>query len=225
MIGVIIAIAPVVPVLVALGLGAAATGAWLWSRDDADQLPPGKKPGGTGGGDTPGKGAPSELVEQFEGTYTDGKFHNTMAGDSVNKLVTKTLNAIAPGQGNKPAMIGALRRLLNTSEFNRKLFGEAIAGDNYLIDGIGINRFAQPKHEDTVEVMRLGFVPERNINANGSRVGPSQKWGDPWVPRLSRDAVIAGISDPAILLGPAWADGTPATEPPPELLAVLEERA
>lgn len=219
-----LALAPIVPVLVALGVAGSSALVWLWARGRKKQLgdvP--KTPLGPGDEPIP-KGSPSELVDLLTAEFTAGAFHPTQSGDSVNEVVTKTLNRISAGKGNDPQMIGAVRRLMNRSSFNRTLFGEPSDG-TYAIDGIGVGNFAMPKHEDTIETMRLGFLPERNIDDNGKRIGPSQKWGDPWVPVLNIEAVKAGIEDPDLLLGEPWADGTPATEPPPELYAVLEERA
>lgn len=222
-----LALAPIVPILAGLVLAAGGVGVWWFTAGRRKELQPGKPAGQLPAADDPNvpPGAPAELVDSLTGTYTDGAFHQTQSGDSINGLVTKTLNKISPGRGNEPAMIKALRVLLNRSSFNQTLFGEEIAGDAYAVDGQAINRFALPKHEDTIAVMRLGFLPERNIDDNGNRIGPSQKWGDPWVPALNHDAVKAGVSDPDLLLSQPWEDGTPATEPPPELFAVLEERA
>lgn len=223
----LLAVVPVaVPILAALALVGGAIALYFYAAEDDAVLEPGKQPGVLEPGiDEPGPGAPAELVDSLAGSYIDGKFHRTESGDSINAVVTKTLNKISAGRGNEPQMIGALRRLLNRSQWNRDLFGEPMPQDNYAFEGQAINRFALGKHENTIEVMELGFFPVRNIDANGKRIGPSLNWGDPWVPPLNHQAVIDGVADENLLLAGVWEDGTPATEPPPELMAVLEERA
>lgn len=223
----LLAVVPVVvPVLAALVVVGGGVAYWLWASDSQGELGGGDKPGELPPGkDTPSPGAPKELVESLTGLYTDGRFHDTQSGDSIAKVAFQTVKKISPTQANSPQVVGAVREVLNMSAFNRALFGEEIDGDNYLVDGVAINRFAMPKHEPTIETMELGFFPVRNIDASGKRIGPSQRTGNPYVPKLNHDAVKSGISDPQLLLAAAYADGTPATEPPPELLAVLEQRA
>ncbi len=223
----LLAVVPVVvPVLAALVVVGAGVGLYLWASDSGGELGGGDKPGELPPGtDKPSPGAPKELVESLTGTYQDGKFHETKSGDSIAKLAFQTVKGISPTQANSPQVVGAVRTILNMSGFNRALFGEEIDGDNYLVDGVAINRFAMPKHEPTIDTMELGFYPVRNIDASGKRIGPSQRVGDPYIPKLNHDAVKDGISDPALLLAAAYPDGTPSTEPPPELMAVLEQRA
>lgn len=221
----LLALAPIVPILAALGLAGTAVAFYLWGRGRDQQLGNGKAVKPLGPGEEPKPpGAPSELVELWSGRNVDGRFHDTQSGDSVNGVVTKVLNAISPGAGNDPQIIGAVRVLINRSEFNRTLFGEPGEG-TWSVDGMHVVNAFMPKHEDTIETMSLGFWPVRNIDASGKRVGPSQKWGNPWIPNLNHEAVIAGIEDPDLLLAEDWADGSSATEPPPELRNVLEERA
>lgn len=222
----LLAIVPVIlPVLAGVALVGGGVLLWWYASDGDQKLEPGNKPGQLGPGDTPGPGAPKELIEQYAGTFEDGKFHQTQSGNSIAGTAYQVVKKIAPEQANSPGVVGAVRRILNMSEFNRAYFGEPRPEDNYAVEGVAINGAFMPKHEDTVGVMSLGFLPIRNIDAEGTRVGPSTEWGDPWVPALNHDAVKAGATDPALLLAGTWEDGTPATEPPPEVFAVLEERA
>ncbi len=224
----LLAVVPaIVPVLAALGVVGAGALVWWYSVGRDNKLEPGEQPGvlPPGTGDEPGPGAPKELVESLTGLYTDGKFHQTQSGDSIAKVAYQTVKKISPTAANSPQVVGAVRRLLNQSAMNRELFGESMPDDNYTFDGVAVNRFAMPKHEDTVAVMELGFLPVRNIDANGKKVGPSSKNGDLWIPALNHEAIQGGVADETLLLAGTWEDGTPATEPPPELFAVLEERA
>lgn len=221
----IIAIAPIVPILAAVGAGGIITGVWYFtSKDDTGELEPpspGPQNGGTNGGETKPTDA---VVEGLIGEYEDAAFHNTLANDSIDRVVLRTLNKIDPGAASSNSLFQGLRRLLNQSEWNRKYYGENMPNDPYRFEGQAVNRFASPKHEDAVGVMRTGFFPKRNINANGTRIGQDAKWGDLWIPALNHVAVKARQGNPEILLAPPWSDGRPATEPPPELLAVLRER-
>lgn len=223
----LLAVVPVIlPVLAGLGLVGAGVLVWLYATDADKKLDDANKPGQLNPGkDDPGPGAPSEMIEEFSGTFEDGKFHQTQSGNSIAGTAYQVVKKIAPSQADSPGVVGAVRRILNMSEFNRTYFGEPRPDDNYAVEGVAINAFAMPKHEDTIGVMKLGFLPIRNIDADGKRIGPSTEWGDPWIPALNHEAVQAGATDPALLLAGVWEDGTPATEPPPEVFAVLEERA
>lgn len=230
----LLAIAPVIPVLAALSaVGLIGGFYWYTKREGAELDPLGPTP--TPGVLPPPKPEPngpiepppppaSAVVDGLTGQYDDAAFHDTSSGDSINALVTKTLNNISPGEGNRPAMIGGLRRLLNRSQWNRDLYGEPMPNDAYNFDGVAVNRVFMPKHENAIAVMRSGFMPQRNIDQNGKRVGPSTAWGRPWVPALNHNAIQNGVSDPDIMLAPPWPDGTPATEPPPELFEILVSR-
>jgi len=231
-------VAPLVPVLGAVAAASLLGGFWWYSKRDDGELaplgPPGVPPSlppapGPNDPNIPGRNdenpnAPSAVIDGLLGVYEDAAFHETQSGDSINRLVTKTLNAISPGAGNKPAMISGLRKLLNRSKWNRDLYGEPMGSDNYAFEGVAINRVFMPKHEDASAVMKSGFFPKRNTSLQGAREGSSTSWGDPWVPALNHDAVRNGVSDPDIMLAPPWPDGTPATEPPPELYAALRVR-
>lgn len=222
------AIAPFIPILAGLAAAGLIGTVWFFTaRGQPGELPdPGSaKPLGPGESPVPGDLPPaSAVVEGLIGGYDDAAFHETRSGDSINALVTRTLNKISPGSGNVPAMIGGLRRLLNRSSYNRQYYGEPMPSDNYAFNGVAVNRAFMPKHEDAAAILRTGFLPKRNIDANGKRIGPSTQWGDPWVPALNHNAVRNGVSDPDLMLAPPWPDGTPATEPPPELFEALSVR-
>lgn len=226
----LLAIGPVIPILVAVGAAGVLGVTYLLTRKRGDALPPANdvpslppKPG------EPDEPAPGDLpptpaiVEGLVGNYEDSAFHEAKSGDSIARVVRKVLNGISSGKGNNVAMQAGLRRLMNRSTWNRTLYGEPM-DDPYDYNGIATNRMFQAKHEDAVGVMRAGFMPARNISASGKREGPATRWGDPWIPALNRNAIQLGVSDPDLMLAQPWEDGTPATEPPPQLFEALQER-
>jgi hypothetical protein len=166
----------------------------------------------------------AELVATYTGSYDDSAFHVAESGDSISRLAVRILNKISPGAGDSPAQVRAVKQLLNSSEWNRLLYGEPMPDDIDAVDGVAINRVFLPKHENAIGTMSAGFEPLRNIDEAGTRIGTATEWGSPWAIALSHEAVEAGVTDPGILMAPPWPDGTPSTEPPPALLSLLRER-
>lgn len=216
-------IAPVV-----LGTAGVGLGAWWFTRGKRRELPEPKTPGVLPPGPEPPP-APTpigELVDAYVGVYEDGAFHEVQAGDGVIKLVTNVLNRIDPGAGGDKNMRAALGALVNASQWNRDLMAATTTDDPYRDDqNVGIHPHAfRPRHENMIGAMRSGYFPRRNIDAQGNKAGPGSSWAAPWIPALNHDAVRNRAADPAMLLAPPWEDGSPATEPPPELLDALQER-
>lgn len=223
---------PLILPLVVLGGVTVAGTTWVIARRRRlkDQLPPagGGAPGGAlppgageptapGGGETP-TGTPAdaksaaELIGPLVSPYTVGAFHPPQAGDSPAALARKAIKAIHPGATDQ--QVAAMRRALALSNYNRQVVGEPHEPGFYYPDGVSIDRAFLPKHEG-VGILRAGYLPRRNIDASGKRIGTSQEWAPLWVPDVNEDALRAGVSDSEILFGGVWEDQTSALEPPP----------
>lgn len=225
----------VVPIVV---IGATAVGGLIWylSGDPGDKhLPSAPPPKGLPGNDGPNGNGPLKPGPEDDpvdariagviGVYDDAAFHETQDGDSANEVVTKVLNKIDPGAGNNPQMIGALRKLINQSFWNRALYSESQGAGPHAFEGVHVVNFSLPKHENAIGVMKAGFFPKRQITAGGAPLpGSPRRWGDLWVPALNHQAVKDRVAAPAVLLAGPWPDGTPATEPPPDVFAALRDR-
>lgn len=215
----------VAPVL--LGTAAIGGGVWYFTRGKKRPLAPPRKPGELPPGpEPPGPTPIGELVDQYVGIYEDAAFHDTQSGDGIIRVVTRVLDGIDDGAGDDKNMRAALGTLINASQWNHDLISTPTTDDPYRdADGMGIHPSAwKPRHENMIGTMRAGFLPVRNIDAAGKKVGAGSSWATPWIPALNHDAVRNRAADPAILLAQPWPDGTPATEPPPALVDELRER-
>lgn len=229
MLGLLLAIGPLVLPLVALGVTGAAVGATLYltrgrrrklTRPDKRKELPSPDPNG----EEDELPETAEVIDAYTGRFMDGVFFPIVKGDAgISDLVRRTLNAIDPGAGDVPAMVRAVKQLMNRGAWNRSVYVEPSA-DIDAVDGGAINKAWLPKHENAVATMRLGFYPVRNIDAVGVRVGQAVDFGAPWVPKLNHAAVKERVTDQTILLADDWDDGTEATEPPPDVHDALEKR-
>lgn len=150
-------------------------------------------------------------VAALLGTYAHGRFHKPQQGDSISGLVDKALKRLT---NPTIAQRKALRSALNRSRYNREVYGEPVAGDDYAYEGLAVNRAFLPKHQNAVAKLSIGWIPYRQIDGAGHRTGPETSWGALWVPLLNEAAIKAGIADPAIMIG-THADGSSGIEPPP----------
>jgi hypothetical protein len=76
-----------------------------------------------------------------------------------------------------------------------------------------------PKHEDAVEAMFAGRLPNRTIDERGDVVvGGPKTWGVLWVPAME---MKLEDGDWALYAGAKWSDGSTMGAPPPEVLEVL----
>lgn len=216
---------PLVAPLLVLGGITVAGGTWLIARrrKRKDELPPaggGKAlPEPTSpGGEAPAPGTPedaksaAELLAPLVGSYTVGAFHQPQSGDSVAGVAGKAVKAVHPTAS--PQQVAAMRRALAASQYNRQLYGEPHAPGYYYPDGVSVDKTFNPKHEG-VSVIKAGYMPRRNIDATGKRVGTAQEWGALWIPDINEDALKAGVSDFEILFAGVWEDQSSALEPPP----------
>lgn len=222
---------PVVAVVAGATLaGVVGYGVYLWSsRREGEGLPsaqlPGQIPGQTPPKDTPTPTDIAELdIEDFIGVFPNGGFHETQLGNSISSMASGVLNRIDPGAGNEPAMVRAYKKILNSSDWNRELYGVYEPNVADAFEGFHIQRAFLPHHEDAANVMRAGFRPVRFISDKGVvRAGSPRKWGDPWAVRLNPAAVKARITDPRILIAPN-PDGSSGLNPPPALVNKLTVR-
>jgi hypothetical protein len=169
---------------------------------------------------------PAVRIEDYVGKFEAGKWHETQKGNGLSAVATGVANKLAPGAGSNPTMVRAIKRLINSSPINRELFGVQDPNVKDNVGGWHVEKAFAPRHEDTIGVVRLGFRPRRYINGSGVKLsGSPGKWGDVFVPLINRDAVAAGITDPALLLAPSWPDGSNPLDPPATLLASLRSRA
>ena len=242
----LVAIAPVIIPLVAIGVAAAGTALYYaFGRPKTVQLQPTKAPKGlppakdgpdgpdepTAGPEVgPGKVEPGVPVDAritgVIGLYEDAAFHDTQEGDNIERVVRKILNNISPGAGDVQKVREALRVLINESAWNRAIYGEPGGGKHaFGPEAIHVVNVFLPKHEQAIEVMELGFFPIRTIKPKGGKLPNNPgRHGDLWIPALNPAAVANRLTTAALLLAPNWPDGTRATEPPPEVFVALQER-
>ncbi len=220
---------PVVAVVAAATLaGSVGYGAYLWqSQRDGESLPQVALPGQVGPGIT--KPLPPAVddfdIEDFIGLFPNGGIHETRENNSISAVARGVLNKIDPGAGNDPTMVRAYKRILNSSEWNRRLYGvyNPNVDDNF--EGYHIERAFLPYHEDAAGVLRAGIMPDRMISTSGVPLPASpRKWGDIWAVRLEPAAVRARITDPSLLVAHNE-DGSSGLNPPSVLVAKLKVRA
>ncbi len=210
----------IIPLVVAVG-GGITGGYFLWrarrKRGELPPLPGGKALPPEGGTDVPAEDAEeavdaAALIAPLLGKNDVAAFHGTASGDSTAKVARKAVKKIHPAATDQ--QVAAMRRAIGQSQYNRQVFGQPHEPGYFYPEGVSVDGAFNPKHEG-IEVLRAGFVPRRNIDAAGSRIGTSQKWGAPWVPDINQEALRAGVSDFDILFSTAWDDGTSGLEPPP----------
>lgn len=217
----------IVPFLAGAGLigGGIGVAAWVRARrrkkdaigaPTAKPLPPGGGEPGEGGqeGTPQDAAAAAEVIAPYLGSYDHAAFHRPQSGDSTSKLARNVLEKLHPGVSNQ--QVAALRRALSLSSYNRQIAGVPDPqGSSYFSPGgVNVNQAFLPKHEG-IDVLESGYMPRRNIDQTGARMGPSQKWAPLWVPQVNVPALLAGATDDAILFGGTWADGSATLEPPP----------
>lgn len=76
-----------------------------------------------------------------------------------------------------------------------------------------------PKHEDAIEAMFAGRLPNRTIDERGDVVvGGPKTWGVLWVPAME---MLMEDGEFVLYTGATWSDGSTMGAPPPEVLEVL----
>ena len=76
-----------------------------------------------------------------------------------------------------------------------------------------------PKHEDAIEAMFAGRLPNRTIDARGDIVvGGPMTWGVLWIPAMEMEVINDELT---LHTGATWSDGSTMGAPPPEVLEVL----
>jgi hypothetical protein len=225
----------VVPAVLGAAFGGAALyGGYLyWQRRAGDDglpalptKPQGPAIGPTGPTEPTDPNAPQWSIDDFIGKFDQGRIHETQQGNGLSAVATGVANKLSPGAGSNPAMVRAIKRLINSSPFNRELVGVQDPNVKDNVGGWHVEKAFLPRHEDTIKVLRMGFKPRRYISSSGVKLaGSPGKWFDVFVPRIRAEAVAAGITDPALLLGDAWPDGSNPLDPPAYVLASLRNRA
>jgi hypothetical protein len=213
---------PLIFPLLLVSAGAAVGGAAWWRvRKKKKNLPPiGKGQGAIadGGGTTvPPEDADAavdaaQVVGPMVGQYDAASFHKPAAGDSAAKVAGKVIKGLHPGASNQ--QVAAMRRALAASSYNQQVYGVPVEAGYYYPNGVSVDGAFKPRHEGA-EVLAAGFVPRRNIDAAGARIGAAQKWGALWIPDVNQEALKSGVSDYDILFATSWPDDSSGLEPPP----------
>jgi len=211
----------ILPLVIVAGVGGVGTIAWLRGRKKKSTLNGlGKK--GNGDQKQIEETVPPDDVEkaktsaQIIGPLVDtnrvASFHRPSQGDNVSAVARRSLRKVHPTVSDQ--QVAAMRRAIASSSYNQQVFGQPTEKNYYHPDGLTVDKAFNPKHEGA-EVLDAGFLPRRNIDATGKRIGVAQKRGALWVPDVNVEALKTGVSDFAILFATAWPDGTSGMEPPP----------
>lgn len=212
----------ILPLVLAGGAATVGGVAWWRGRKKKDQL----KPIGNGGNGkaleetkpvTPEDAEQAKTAAQIVGPMvsanTVASFHRPSSGDNPSSVARRSLRALHPTVTDQ--QVAAMRRALASSSYNQQVYGQPTEKTYYHPDGVTVDKAFNAKHEGP-EVLDAGFIPRRNIDATGKRIGVSQKRGALWVPDVNVEALKTGVSDFAILFATAWPDGTSGLEPPPQ---------
>ena len=204
-----------IPIVVA---GGAVVGWMLYrKRGAAKALGPGEDPNTPGPG--PGGRDPNK-VKALIGSFQDGRFHTPTSGGSASDLAGRVLKRYTANPSNAQRLM--MRRILNSVDYNREIYGEPIPEDTAQVQGLSVRRAFMPKHENAVAKLSLGWLPKRQINAAGQRIGPEIQWGALWVPELVPEAIQAGTADPVLMVKGYAEHGAAALEPPAEFWANVQ---
>lgn len=207
----------ILPLVIVAGVGGVGTIAWLRGRkkkstlnglgkkgDDQKQLPP---------DDVEKAKTSAQIIGPMVDANTVASFHRPSSGDSVSAVSRRALRKVHPTVTDQ--QVAAMRRAIGSSSYNQQVFGQPTETSYYYPDGVTVDKAFNPKHEGP-EVLDAGFLPRRNVDATGKRIGTAQKRGALWVPDVNVEALKTGVSDFGILFATAWPDGTSGMEPPPE---------
>ncbi len=210
----------ILPLVLAGGAATVGAVAWARGRKKKDTL----KPIGNGGNgkaieekkvtpeDVEQAKTAAQIIAPMVSPNTVASFHRPSSGDNASSVARRSLRALHPTVTDQ--QVAAMRRALASSSYNQQVYGQPTETDYYHPDGVTIDKAFNPKHEGP-EVLEAGFIPRRNIDATGKRIGVSQKRGALWVPDVNVEALKTGVSDFAILFATAWPDNTSGLEPPP----------
>jgi hypothetical protein len=189
-------------------------------NEHLENLPPGACEG-------PGP-TPQEVIKPYvarPGKPEPGKFYRIQKGDNLTMIARKALGLPS---GHK--LVAQVIRCITGSEWNltyagtpwdpsNKSFPKYTAAD---VDGelMVIGKAFLPRHQDHLTEMYNGRLPERAIDETmkGNPLGlpHANSYFMPWIPMM--------VIEEGVLLCPEdnWEDGRPQTEPPPEILEMLE---
>lgn len=222
----------ILPLVLVAGVGGVGTIAWLRGRKKKQTLNGlGKKDNGDKKQIEEKKVTPDDVEKaktaaQIIGPMIDtnrvASFHRPSSGDNVSAVSRRSLRKVHPTVTDQ--QVAAMRRAIASSSYNQQVFGQPTEQNYYHPDGLTVDKAFNPKHEGA-EVLDAGFLPRRNVDATGKRIGIAQKRGAIWVPDVNVDALKTGVSDFAILFATAWPDGTSGMEPPPEFWEAAVARA
>ena len=210
----------ILPLVLVAGVGTVGGVAWWRGRKKKDTL----KPIGNGGNgkaieekkvtpeDVEQAKTAAEIIAPMVSPNTVASFHRPTQGDNVSSVARRSLRALHPTVTDQ--QVAAMRRAIASSSYNQQVYGQPTEKDYYHPDGVTVDKAFNPKHEGPT-VLEAGFIPRRNIDATGKRIGVSQKRGAIWVPDVNQEALKNGVSDFGILFATAWPDNTSGLEPPP----------
>ena len=211
----------ILPLVLVAGVGGVGTVAWWRGRKKKDTL----KPIGNGGGngkaieekpvtkdDAEQAKTAAQIVAPMVSSNAVASFHRPSSGDNVSSVARRSLRALHPTVTDQ--QVAAMRRAIASSSYNQQVYGQPTEKNYYHPDGVTVDKAFNPKHEGPA-VLESGFIPRRNIDATGKRIGVAQKRGAIWVPDVNVEALKNGVSDFAILFATAWPDNTSGMEPPP----------
>jgi hypothetical protein len=177
---------------------------------------------------------PQEIIRPYiarPGKPEPGKFYRLRKGDTFSWLTGYLANRL--GLANKVPVM----HCITDSEWNLTYYGTpwdpngpksasgklhwpkytAVDVDNVLM--VMMTAF-YPRHQNAMSEMYNGRLPERAIDSSekGRSIGVpnSSSYGMLWIPMMA--------AEDGVLLCPEdnWEDGRPQTEPPPEILELLE---
>lgn len=165
---------------------------------------------------------------RFDEIYSDdptlGAFYQVREGDNGYSVVKRALSreALATGQqsltsGN--AQWRLLRLMADPEGWNAALYGSTGANPNNFptFDDLHIGRAWMPWHRAARRLLRSGSAVRSNLNNVGNRKdgATGRKYGLVWIPSITVSA--SGKVEPGL----PYADGSPATMPPPDFRELL----
>ncbi len=175
---------------------------------------------------------PGDVISDLIKTYPlPGYFYQIKNGDTLESIVRSALNSAAAGVGqSSKKRLAYIKQCINKSaKWNLKLYGSSASSkafpSYYLTDGQGMLAAFLPRHQRAMPAILAGHYPKRAITPSGGKIaGLSENaWALLWLPPLDEDS-LQKFGEPICAAG-TWSDGSPMTDPPPQLLSLLKEAA
>lgn len=158
---------------------------------------------------------------------TPGKFYIVQKGDTMSDIARKALNSVVPSSGqDNQTLLQYIYCVSSGPNWNAEVYGSSGFSETYpamySVNGVGLRAAFMPWNENARSRVLSKRMPKRGVSPGGTRIpGVGSSYGMLWLPPVDIEN-LAEFGEPTC--APFnWGDGSSSIDPPPELLAMLED--